>query len=117
MVEDDQITREAICAVLETYNYRTTEAANAEEAVRLFEFYGEEVALVLSDMVMPGMNADELLRQLQAKRPEMKMIVITGYPFSETDKTALSEGIVAWIPKPFEVEVLVAAIQRSLPGK
>lgn len=117
VVEDDQITREAICAVLETYNYRTTEAANAEEAVRLFEFYGEEVALVLSDMVMPGMNADELLRQLQAKRPEMKMIVITGYPFSETDKTALSEGIVAWIPKPFEVEVLVAAIQRSLPGK
>jgi two-component system, cell cycle sensor histidine kinase and response regulator CckA len=115
VVEDDQITREAICAILETYDYRTTEASSAEEARRLFEFYGDDIALVISDMVMPGMNGDVLLTHLQDKRPDIRMIVITGYPFAEMDSLVRKEGIVNWIAKPFAVEELVAAIQAALP--
>lgn len=116
VVEDDQITREAICAILETYDYRTTEAASAEEARRLFEFYGDDIALVISDMVMPGMNGDVLLTHLQDKRPDIRMIIITGYPFTEMDRLVRNEGIVSWIAKPFAVEELVAAIQAALPA-
>jgi len=115
VVEDDEITRKAICAILETFNYETSEAVDASEAIRLFGFFADEIALVLSDMVMPGMNGDELLTQLQIKRPDIRMIIITGYPFAERDKAPLSEGIVDWLQKPFEVEELVKAIQMALP--
>lgn len=115
VVEDDEITRKAICAILETFNYETSEAVDADEAIRLFEFFGDDFALVLSDMVMPGMNGDELLTQLQAKRPDIRMIIITGYPFAEGDKVSVGEGIADWIQKPFEVEELVKSIQQALP--
>ena len=115
VVEDDEITRKAICAILETFNYETSEAVDADEAKRLFEFFGDDFSLVLSDMVMPGMNGDELLKQLQEKRPDIRMIIITGYPFAEGDKVSLGEGIADWLQKPFEVEELVKAIQEALP--
>jgi PAS domain S-box-containing protein len=114
VVEDDQITREAISAILQTFNYQTTEAADAQEAIRLFEFFGDEFSLVVSDMVLPGMNGDILLTHLQDKRPDMRMIIVTGYPFAEPDLLTLSEGIVDWIQKPFDVETLLASIQRAL---
>lgn len=114
VVEDDEITRKAICAILETFNYETSEAVDADEAIRLFEFFADDIALVLSDMVMPGMNGDELLTQLQAKRPDIRMIIITGYPFAERDKVSLDAGIVDWVQKPFEVEELVKAMQAAL---
>jgi len=117
VVEDDAITRKAICAILETFNYETSEAVDAVEAVRLFEFFASEIALVLSDMVMPGMNGDELLTQLQVKRPDIRMIIITGYPFADRDRASLNEGIVDWLQKPFEVEELVKAIQTALPAR
>jgi two-component system, cell cycle sensor histidine kinase and response regulator CckA len=116
VVEDDEITRKAICAILETFNYETSEAVDADEAIRLFDFFADDIALVLSDMVMPGMNGDELLTQLQAKRPDIRMIIITGYPFAERDKVSLHEGIVDWVQKPFEVEDLVTALQEALPS-
>ncbi len=114
VVEDDEITRKAICAILETFNYDTSEASDADEAIRLFEFFADEIALVLSDMVMPSMNGDALLTQLQAKRADIRMIIITGYPFAEQDKMSLNEGIVDWVQKPFEVEELVKAIQAAI---
>ncbi len=115
VVEDDEITRKAICAILETFNYETMEAVDADEAIRLFDFFSDEISLVLSDMVMPGMNGDELLTYLQEKQPNIEMIIITGYPFAERDKMTLSQGIVDWLQKPFEVEELVKALQVALP--
>ncbi|PIE81316.1 MAG: hypothetical protein CSA11_04805 [Chloroflexi bacterium] len=115
VVEDDEITRKAICAILETFNYETMEAVDANEAIRLFDFFSDEISLVLSDMVMPGMNGDELLTCLQEKQPDIEMIIITGYPFAERDKMTLSQGIVDWLQKPFEVEELVKALQLALP--
>ncbi len=114
VVEDDQITREAICAILDTYNYRTIEAASGEEALRLYEHFGDDVAVVLSDMVMPGISGSALYAHLAEKRPDVKMVIVTGYPFTEQDRPVLEHGIVSWIQKPFEVEQIVAAIQSAL---
>ena len=114
VVEDEEITREAICAILETYNYRTIASVDGEEALRLFDYFAQDIALVLSDMVMPGMTGAELYASLHEKRPDIKMLIITGYPFAEEDRQALRHGIVGWISKPFDVEHIVAAIQEAL---
>lgn len=114
VVEDDEITRKAICAILETFNYATSEAVDAAEAIRLFEFFSDDIALVLSDMVMPGMNGDQLLAELKLRQPTVRMIIITGYPFTAQEQLSAGEDIVAWLQKPFEVEKLVEAIQAAL---
>ncbi len=114
VVEDDQITREAICAILEAYNYRTVAASDGAEALRLFDFFSSEIALVLSDMVMPGMNGSALYAQLCAKNPDIKMVIITGYPFAEDDRETLSQDVVRWLQKPFEVDQIATAIQETL---
>lgn len=114
VVEDDQITREAICAILEAYNYRTLAASSGTEALRLFDFFSTEIALVLSDMMMPGMSGSTLYAQLRAQNPQLKMIILTGYPFADEDREALSQGGVTWMQKPFEVDQIVAAIQETL---
>lgn len=114
VVEDDQITREAICAILEAYNYRTVAASDGAEALRLFDFFSTEIALVLSDMVMPGMSGSALYAQLSAQKPGTKMIIITGYPFADEDREVLSQGVVRWLQKPFEVDQITTAIQETL---
>lgn len=114
VVEDEQITREAICTTLESFNYRTYSAANGEEAIRLFQAFSDEIALVLSDMVMPDISGATLYSRLRVIQPEIKMIILTGYPFGEEDRAALRHGIVGWIQKPFEVEQIVTALQTAL---
>jgi two-component system cell cycle sensor histidine kinase/response regulator CckA len=117
VVEDEQITREAICAILETFNYRTLAATDGAEALRLFDYFGRDIALVISDMVMPGMTGATLYTRLQEKWPDIKMLIITGYPFSEEDRFALRHGIVGWLQKPFEVEDIVTAVQEALTSE
>jgi len=117
VVEDEEITREAICAILETFNYRTIASADGEEALRLFDYFGPEIALVLSDMVMPGITGAELYTRLREIQPDVKMLIITGYPFAEEDRVALRGGIIGWIQKPFDVEQIVAAIQEALTAE
>ncbi len=114
VVEDDENTREAVCDILQALNYQAMAAADAEQALGLFERYHDEIALVISDMVMPGMSGSKLYTRLRDVEPEIKMVVVTGYPFDEEDKVSLSQGIVAWVQKPFVMEQIAAAIRDAL---
>ncbi len=115
VVEDDENTLEAVCDILKTFNYRALPANSGMEALEVFERHRDKVALVISDMVMPGMSGAKLYTRLQEIDPSIKMVIITGYPFDEQDKAALSQGIVAWVQKPFVAEQIAAAIQEALP--
>lgn len=65
-------------------------------------------------MVMPDISGATLYSRLRVIQPEIKMIILTGYPFGEEDRAALRHGIVGWIQKPFEVEQIVTALQTAL---
>jgi two-component system, cell cycle sensor histidine kinase and response regulator CckA len=114
VVEDDENTLEAVCEILKILNYHALPASNGAEALEIFEWRHEEIALVISDMVMPTMSGSKLYTKLREVKPDIKMVIITGYPFEEQDRALLSQGIVGWVQKPFVMEQIATVIQEAL---
>jgi two-component system cell cycle sensor histidine kinase/response regulator CckA len=112
VVEDQQATREAICDTLEALGYRVLSARNGKEALKLFR--PGEIALVLSDLIMPVMGGEALYKALTQIDPNIKMVLITGYPEQESSKTLLEAGLVTWIAKPFSANQLARVVTNLL---
>lgn len=114
IVEDDQVTREALKALMESQNYYVLTAADGEEALQIYTRDWKTIALVVSDVVMPKMGGVALYRALMERWPEVKMLFITGHPLQGENQALLAEGGVAWLQKPFSVPDLNQAIQTLL---
>ena len=113
VVEDEATIRTAVCDILTSLNYRPLPAANGEEALQVYAQSSGTVALVLSDMMMSGMNGMELHAQLQAANPDLKTILLSGYPLAEKEVWQ-REGITDWIKKPVNMEQLAQALHQAL---
>jgi len=68
---------------------------------------------VLSDLVMPGMGGSELVRALEAKAPEQRILLMTGYPLGGT-RELLESGTVHWLQKPLTMTKLARAVREAL---
>jgi two-component system cell cycle sensor histidine kinase/response regulator CckA len=117
VVEDDQATRQAVRDTLESLDYRVLEAADGNEALVVYEQHDRDIALVLSDLVMPGMGGGPLLQNLRQRDPNLKVILMTGYPLEESGQELLTQGIVAWLAKPFTAGAVGDAVHRALVGE
>jgi signal transduction histidine kinase/CheY-like chemotaxis protein len=113
VVEDDRALREALCATLESMNYQVFGAGDGQEALEVFD-RNQGIDLVLSDLVMPKMGGVALYGTLSSRYPDIKMIVMTGYPLAEGDKELLERGILAWLHKPIDSDELAQTLRRVL---
>ena len=91
LVEDEDPVRRLLVQVLHRRGYKVLEAANGEEALRLFEKHGAEIHLVLTDMVMPKMTGRELAEHVRRLRPDTKVMFMSGY----TDDVLVRTGALA----------------------
>ncbi len=114
VVEDEDAVRTALVASLEQLNYRTLEAANGEEALAVLERQGERVALVLSDVVMPGMGGMALFRTLRERGCRTPVILLTGHPIKKDLDELWAQGLSAWLTKPPHIEHLAQAVADAL---
>ena len=114
VVEDNEMLREMAVHILERQGYRVLMAANAHECLQQLQSCDHPVHLLLTDVVMPGMNGRELFGQLSALRPGLKVLYMSGY----TDNVILHHGVlekgIAFIQKPFSVAGLTGQIRRIL---
>ena len=94
-------------------NYVALYAKDGQQALEIFE---EEkgIDLVLSDLVMPEMGGVALYGILKEKYPDVKMVVMTGYPLAEKGKDLLEQGIIAWLQKPLDSDTLARTLQKVL---
>jgi PAS domain S-box-containing protein len=113
VVEDDDAMREALVEMLKLMNYEALYAKDGREALEIFESE-PSIDLVLSDLVMPEMGGVALYGILKEKYPDVKMVVMTGYPLAEKGKDLLEQGIVAWLQKPLDSDTLARTLQRVL---
>ncbi|QSP94411.1 sigma-54-dependent Fis family transcriptional regulator [Marinobacter salinisoli] len=114
IVEDDHDLREALVTTLELAKYRVREAANAREALeRLAE---APVDMVVSDVNMPGLSGHELLAEVQRLYPGLPMMLITAYGQISHAVSAMQAGAIDYLVKPFEPQVLVAAVSKVVGG-
>ena len=112
VAEDEAVVREMVTAALERLGYRVVVASTGEEAVRLIDRLGEEIDLLLSDVVMPGMSGPDLYDRARRTRPDLRAIFMSGY-------TALSMGRpipegVTLLEKPFSGARLDEVVRETL---
>ncbi|MFZ5915929.1 MAG: PAS domain S-box protein [Chloroflexota bacterium] len=114
VVEDDPIVRQVLVDCLEMLNYGVLEAANGEEALQVLDRRGDEIALVLSDWVMPVMSGGALAQHIRQRQLAVKMVIVTGYPLDELYRDGDPEIVAAWVQKPPSLEQLAEALARAL---
>lgn len=116
LVVDDELR---IChnvkKILAKNNFEVTSAQSAQEA--LDKMAKESYSLVISDMVMPGMNGLELLKLVKNEWPVTKAIMMTAYASTDTAVKAIQLGALDYIPKPFTPEELRNIVDQALTGK
>jgi DNA-binding NtrC family response regulator len=112
VVEDAEGLRELTKRLLERQGYSAVVAANAEDAVRLFQEHQCDV--LLTDVVMPGPSGPELTQELLKLRPGLKVIYMSGY----TDEAIVQHGVlkpgIAFLHKPFTGAALGRKIREAL---
>jgi CheY-like chemotaxis protein len=114
VVEDDLAIQAALAGALEMENYRVLKASNGKEALAIIEQHEGEIPLVLSDWVMPLMGGLELVQEMRQRRPNIKVLMLTGHPLSESTKESAPEGVVGWVQKPPSLEQLMEEVTRAL---
>jgi signal transduction histidine kinase/ActR/RegA family two-component response regulator len=114
VVEDDQVTCKAMCDLLESMNYRVLVAANGVDAIQIYDCESETIQLVVCDVVMPEMGGMSLYETLKEKAPQLKVVFVSGHPFSIEDQSILEGGQVHWLQKPFSAREFAALVERML---
>jgi two-component system, cell cycle sensor histidine kinase and response regulator CckA len=116
LVEDEAALLTTTAEFLESRGYRVLSAANAAEAIRASNSYKDEIHLLMTDLVMPGLGGLELSEKLTQLRPGLRVVYMSGY----TEQTARPEAFERprfYLQKPFSLSTLSAIARRALDAK
>ncbi|HQS08298.1 MAG: hypothetical protein B7Y12_11090 [Rhizobiales bacterium 24-66-13] len=113
LVEDEDAVRAFASRALSARGYRVVAAANGAEALEAMDQPGTSFDVVVSDVVMPEMDGPSLLRELRRRDPDLKIIFISGYAEEAFAKNLPEGERFAFLPKPFSLKQLVAAVKEA----
>lgn len=117
LVDDEQILAEVGKKMLEHLGYEVTTRTSSIEALELFRNQPHRFNLVITDMTMPNMTGDRLAQELINIRPDLPIILCTGYSEKISQGKAKSLGISEFIMKPFAINELGRAVRRAFDHK
>ena len=116
LVEDEPEVRRLVEKLLGLRGYTVLSAGSPTDAIALARRHEAPIELLLTDVIMPGMNGRELARTLAETRPKMKVLYMSGY----TDAAISQQGILApgtaFLSKPFTPDVLARKVREVLDG-
>jgi CheY-like chemotaxis protein len=114
VVEDEESVRALAIRILRERGYSVLEAADGMEALRIAGEFAGEIHMVLTDVVMPGMSGRDLISRLEAARPGIKALFVSGY----TDNVIVHRGVldsnVAFLQKPFSADGLARKVREVI---
>lgn len=113
VVEDDADLRELTCDLLRSGGYQTIEAASANEALRVAE-QSETLDLLLTDVIMPGMNGAELAKMVGKLKPNLKILYMSGYTSSLIEHHEVLESGSQLLQKPFTKKSLLMRVRSTI---
>ena len=114
LVEDAEPLRKLAFRFLQNHGYRVMQAEDGEEALAIVKSLSEKIHLLLTDVVMPGMNGRVLAERLLSSHPETKVLYMSGYTDSFIAGHGVLEQGTALIHKPFSEEALLARVRDVL---
>jgi PAS domain S-box-containing protein len=114
VVEDESSVRELIVRVLSEKGYRMLSAAEGNEGLRIAGNHREPIDLLLTDMVMPRMGGRELANRLEAARPGLKVLFMSGYTEDAVSHRGVLKVGLSYLQKPFTSDALVRKVRETL---
>jgi DNA-binding NtrC family response regulator len=114
LVEDEAGVRHLAKRILDNAGYRVLEAANGDDAERLFMHHADSIDLVVTDVIMPGCGGPELLSRLKVQVPDLRVLYMSGYTEqAAAHKAGIDRGL-PFVQKPFTAAELVRHVRDAL---
>jgi two-component system cell cycle sensor histidine kinase/response regulator CckA len=114
VVEDESSVRALAARILRERGYTVLEASNGKEALRVAQEFDGEIHLVLTDVVMPEMSGKVLISRIEAARPGIRSLFISGYTDNAIVHHGILESNVAFLQKPFTANALAHKVREVI---
>jgi CheY-like chemotaxis protein len=114
VVEDEEIVRELVCEVLEGHGYKVICAADGRQALEMAAKFEAPIHLLITDVIMPHMNGQELAIELSRVRPEMKVLYVSGYSDNDISDHGVLDPDVELLQKPFTPHTLLERMREVM---
>jgi len=116
LVEDEEGLRALNARGLQSRGYTVIEAGNGVEALAELERQGGQVDVVVSDVVMPEMDGPTLMKELRKRKPDIKIVFVSGYAEDAFDKSLPDQKQFNFLAKPFTLKQLVKVVKETMAG-
>ena len=118
VVDDEETVRDLCMEYVERLGYRAIGASDGETALRLFEAHRDEIECVLLDLTMPQLNGVSTFRELKRLRPDVKVILCSGYDEQDATRRFTQKGLAGFLQKPYLLRQMEEEISKALghPG-
>jgi PAS domain S-box-containing protein len=117
VIDDEEAVRQTAKAALESYGYTVAAAENGKEGIEMFRILKSEISAILLDMTMPVMSGEEALLHLKTIRPDVAVVLSSGYDEAEATRRFTGKGLAGFIQKPYTAarlaEIVNLAIQQG----
>jgi len=115
LAEDEDMVSELTKTILERSGYTVFTASNGEEALDLYEKERDRVALIILDLIMPGMGGEQCLEELRKIDPNVRIVVTSGYPINGATKETVESLANGFVGKPYNVNKILRAVRDGVP--
>lgn len=117
LVDDEEPIRLVGRKVLERAGYAVLTASDGVEAVAVYREYSDTIAAVVLDMTMPHMSGEETFRELRRIRPDVRVLLSSGYSEGEATHRFAGKGLAGFLQKPYRPHLLVETLAKILAGE
>jgi CheY-like chemotaxis protein len=117
LVEDEDGVRGLALLVLQTLGYTVLAAMDGKDALRVVDRHRGPIDLLLTDVVMPGMDGRDVAEALQPRFPQMKVLFTSGYTDDAVVRHGILQAEVAFIQKPYSTQALAKKVRQVLDSK
>ena len=117
IIEDEHLVMEVSRAIVEKLGYRVLEAKSGREAVQIARNYEGRIDFALLDVILPDMGGNQIYPMLMEARPDLKVIVCSGYALNGPAQEILNAGANSFIQKPFGISLLSNALKQIIKGQ
>jgi DNA-binding response OmpR family regulator len=114
LVEDEPAMLNLVAVMLEDLGYTVLKAGSGAEAMRIAESHAGDIDLLVTDVVMPGMNGCDLADRLRSNRPSLRRLFVSGYSDEAISVQKSVEAGAHFLEKPFTLDDLAARVRTAL---
>jgi CheY-like chemotaxis protein len=116
VIEDEEGARQVVSRLLAVHGYDVVEASDGEEALALFRVQAD-IAMVLTDLTLPGMSGWEVAAEVKKLSPDTPVIVLSGWDIKNGDEHIRNSGVDRVLSKPVKIKDILEALTGLTGGK